>query len=99
MADHPAWDYFMYETLPDGRKREFYRYHLEYNDIRADNYDLDLEEWCGMKHFYWTAQEAALISFDRDPNKVELSEDDNFVFDEDFRGYWPAPGLNDMWLG
>jgi hypothetical protein len=75
MSDQPHWDYWLHEDLPNGRYRQIDR-HLGENDIRSEEYDLDLEKWCGRKHFFWTAQEAALISFFRDPDKVERTEED-----------------------
>jgi hypothetical protein len=89
MADHSAWDRFMYETRPDGRQRELDRTCCDENDIRHARFDLnqfDAEDWCGPKHFFWSPQEAALISFYRDPSKVWLSDDKDFVFDDDFMG-------------
>ncbi len=49
------------------------------DDIRCEGYDLDCDNWCKRSHFYWTAQEAALISFGRDPDRVERTNED-FVF-------------------
>jgi hypothetical protein len=56
------------DRLPDG-------------DIRKDKYELDHKKWCSKA--LWTADEAALISFSRDPAKVLndgslLSTEDEF---------------------
>lgn len=84
MADFPRWDYWLYENLSNATYRDVPRSgaFLGENDIRHEDYDLDPAEWCHGKHFYWTAQEAALISFYRDPDKVERTEDDFILHDE-----------------
>jgi hypothetical protein len=87
MAEHPDWNYWCYEHLPEGGYREVETSggFLGEEDIRFNGYNLDVENWCSGKHFYWTAQEAALISFFRDPDKVERTEDD-FIFHEEVMG-------------
>jgi hypothetical protein len=89
MAKNAAWDSFMFEDLAEGKQRAVDRSSLEQNDIRNERFDLDYfdaEDWCGPRHFFWTPQEAALITFYRDPSKVELDEDNDYVFDDDFIG-------------
>jgi hypothetical protein len=87
MADFPAWDYWAWDDLPDGRRKivDTTDWALWESDIRNNIYALDVKKWCGRKRFYWTPQEAALISFGRDPDKVERTEDD-FVFHDDVFG-------------
>ena len=85
MADYPAWNYWAWEQLLDGRQRpvETSDGVLYESDIRNDMYWLDVNRWCKRGHFFWTPQEAALISFGRDPDKVDRTEDD-FIFHDDF---------------
>lgn len=87
MADRPDWNYWMREWISDSTYRnvETSSAYLTENDIRRDEYDLDVNKWCWKKHFFWTAQEAALISFFRDPDKVERTDDD-FIFHNNVYG-------------
>jgi hypothetical protein len=88
MTDHPDWDYWLYENLGNGKYRDIASYALNDGDIRSDKYDLDFSKWC--RKYFWTAQEAALISFFRDPDKVERTDADFIFHDEVY-----APGDDD----
>jgi hypothetical protein len=81
MADFPAWDYWAWELDSHGRAvmSDFSADSVNDDDIRFEGYDLDYDNWCKRSSFYWTAQEAALISFGRDPDRVEKTKED-FVF-------------------
>ncbi len=85
MADRTPWDYWLYEDLGNGRYRGIHDSgcHLDESDIRSDEYDIDVDAWC--RCHFWDAQEAALISFFRDPAKVERTSDD-FVLHNEIRG-------------
>jgi hypothetical protein len=80
MDDHPQWDYWMHENVGDGRLLEIdHFYPIPDDDIRNRKYDVNQKRWC-RRHF-WSADEAALISFARDPDKIpegliSLDEDD-----------------------
>jgi hypothetical protein len=74
MADHPRWNYWIDENLGDGRLLPVDDDGwLPKGDIRKDTYNLDTKKWC-RKHL-WTAEQAALISFSRDPYKVLTDND------------------------
>jgi hypothetical protein len=88
MTDHPDWNYWTLEWISDSKYRDVATYLLSDSDIRSDRYDLDVEKWCNTKHFFWTAQEAALISFFRDPDLVERTEED-FIFHDEVYGLRP----------
>jgi hypothetical protein len=90
MTDRPNWDYWLYEDLGNGNYRDIASYALNEGDIRSDKYDLDLNKWCSK--YFWTAQEAALISFLRDPDKVQRTDDD-FIFHDEV--YAPMDDDND----
>jgi len=71
--DQPKWDYWLWEDLGDGRRLSIYHDRIFRQwDIRDEKYNLDLEKWC--KKYIWTAEEAALISFMRDPDKILRSK-------------------------
>lgn len=79
MNQFPAWNYWRYDE--DGN----FRYDLDYklfedDDLRGPNYTLESEFWCSQ--YFWDAEQAALISFDRDPRKV-IFDQSSFPFDED----------------
>jgi hypothetical protein len=82
MTDHPRWDYWLYEKLDDGRVLPVdHDDWLPKGDVRKDKYSVDTKIWC-RKHL-WTAEQAALISFSRDPEKV-LLDDDLIPWDDEF---------------
>jgi hypothetical protein len=85
MADRPSWDYWLYEDLGNGRYRGIHDSgcHLDDSDIRSDGYEIDVDKWC--RCHFWNAQEAALVSYFRDPDKVERTSDD-FVLHGKVRG-------------
>jgi hypothetical protein len=89
-AKYPDPESWKYETIEDGgAERQISIYEgkdLEDADIRNKRYDLDATAWC-RKHYFWNAEEAALISFGRDPDKV-VSRDEYVPRDnedEDFK--------------
>src|SRR5438067_3675198 len=74
MAEHPAWDYWMCDDLGNDRIISIHEgKSLSEADIRNEEYDLDVEKWC--REWYWEADEAATISFGRDPDKVKNADD------------------------
>jgi hypothetical protein len=75
MADFPAWDYWRWELNSCGSPVVIDTgiYSVNDDDFRCEDYDLDENNWCTRSNFYWTAQEAALISFGRDPDKIKES--------------------------
>ena len=85
MAKYPSPDYWMHEIIEDaGADRRISIYEgkdLDSADIRNQKYDLDKRIWCREKEF-WDAEEAALISFGRDPDKV-VKRDEYVPWDED----------------
>jgi hypothetical protein len=89
MTKFPDWNYWMYRYLDSeaGTYRPIHDFDvITDNDIRYEGYDLDDNKWC--RKNFWTAQEAALISFHRDPDKIrELYKfdetDDNFLSEFD----------------
>jgi hypothetical protein len=81
MADPPKWDYWLYEDLGDGRYLSIYHDRsLPEGDVRNNKYDVDIKKWC--RKYLWNAEQAALISFIRDPDKVTAADlrpqDDEF---------------------
>jgi hypothetical protein len=79
MADHPKWDYWMYEDLGEGRLLPIDHFHpISDDDIRNDKYRVDRKKWC--RKYFWKPDEAALISFIRDPEKITA---ELISFDED----------------
>jgi len=72
------WDFWMWGSDRWGNDKWIDRDSsaLSENDLRFEDYDLKTDNWCRREHYFWTAQEAALISFWRDPDKVERSEVD-----------------------
>jgi hypothetical protein len=81
MAEHPAWDYWMYETIQDQRVISIYEgKDLDKGDIRNKKYLLDQKTWC--RQYFWDAEQAAVISFGRDPDKV-VSRDEFVPWDEE----------------
>lgn len=81
MNNRPKWNYWHFEDLGDGRFLPVdYDGYLSKGDIRKDEYSLDTKKWCSK--FYWTAEQAALISFALDPDRV-LNSEDLLPFDAD----------------
>ena len=78
MADLPPSAFWAFEELPNGRIVEIERGSglLYEADLRNERYDLDVEKWA--RQWYWNAQQAACISFHRDPTKINeaYSDDD-----------------------
>jgi hypothetical protein len=73
MGDHPQWDYWRYEHIEDyGSFPIDHVKDLNVGDWRNKKYDLDTKIWC--KAFFWNADEAAFISFNRDPAKLKNAE-------------------------
>jgi hypothetical protein len=83
MVEHAGWDYWTYVWSKDrpGEYHDVRDTNLAQSDIRHGRFDLDTEKWCKRTKFFWTAREAALISFFRDPGKVEGT--DEGLFDDD----------------
>ena len=68
MTDRPAWNYFMYDDAGNWRYNFEYIVFSEY-DIQSAEYQADYELWS--EKFYWSAEEAAALSFTRDPKKID----------------------------
>jgi hypothetical protein len=92
MADFPSWDFWKFKSIEDdGIKRQISIHEWDdigKRDIRNKQYDLDYDSWC-RKHF-WDAEEAAAISFGRDPGKITESLKDGPITaneDEDFTAH------------
>src|ERR1700733_594698 len=82
MGDHPYWDYWRYEDIEDyGKFPIDHVKDLDVGDWRNKKYDLNTKKWC--KEFYWDAEQAAKISFDRDPEKLKNAEDVSWDEEED----------------
>jgi hypothetical protein len=81
MSKYPAWNYWTFDTNTDGRSNSIYDgVEIAQDDIRHEKYSLRTRKWC-LKH-YWNAEQAAYISFGRDPDlfvgtKKFLSRDEN----------------------
>jgi hypothetical protein len=95
MAELPLWNYWMYETLSGETDRKISIYEgkdLAKKDVRNKDYDLDHRAWC--RKYFWNAEQAALISFVRDPDKVvsrDSWEQGDGYDDEDFERH------NELW--
>jgi hypothetical protein len=78
MADHPKWDFWVpnihVSEDEDGAISITQTLLDSHQDIRADQFELNVSNWCTVKNFFWTAQQAALISFLRDPEAVNCTE-------------------------
>jgi hypothetical protein len=73
MAEHPAWNYWLFDDLGNGRIVSIYEGRsLSEIDIRNEQFDLDEKRWC---REFWSASQAAAISFGRDPDKLERADD------------------------
>jgi hypothetical protein len=74
VGERPQWDYWLYEDLGDHRKLTIYHEReFEEGDWRNKKYELDVKKWC--RKSFWTPDEATLISFFRDPEKLQKAED------------------------
>jgi hypothetical protein len=98
-SEWPAWDYWMWESLSDGRTLSiYYEQKLEDGDIRSENYEADLNRWCH-EHF-WDPVEATCLSFLRDPIKFKASdswlEDDHCDYKEHAQLLGCMSKLHDM---
>jgi hypothetical protein len=82
MIKSPPCDFWMFEELPNGRVVEIERdsESLYQADLRNERYDLDVERWS--REWYWDARQAAIISFLRDPAKIDEADDDLFGIPE-----------------
>src|SRR3954451_22199945 len=84
MAERVTWDYWLYEDIGDHRNVSIYLLQdLDERDWRNKKYELEFHKWC--RKYFWDADQAALISFFRDPEKLEKAvEFDQFEEDEQF---------------
>lgn len=67
MSERPRWNFWLDEQLDD-RLVVFNRPDSQ-EDIRHESFDLDVVKWCD--EIFWSADEATLISFFRDPEKIK----------------------------
>jgi hypothetical protein len=91
MTKFPSWDFWKYMIIDvNDRGRDFRSTVSIYDwadivktDIRNKKFDLDCNKWC--RENFWEADQAAAISFDRDPGKIKkhLSEHGYLGADED----------------
>jgi hypothetical protein len=91
MTKFPSWDFWKFMTIDvTDRGRNFQSTVSIYDwadlvrtDIRNKKFDLDCNKWC--RENFWEADEAAAISFGRDPGKIKqhLSEHGYLGADED----------------
>jgi hypothetical protein len=93
------WDFWMWGSDRWGNAKwiDRGRSALSENDLRFEDYELKTDNWCRREHYFWTAQEAALISFSRDPDKVERSEVD-FLDSRELPFYAEDDDNNDITL-
>jgi hypothetical protein len=77
MTKFPSWDFWKFMIIDvNDRGRDFRSTVSIYDwadivktDIRNKNFDLDCNKWC--RENFWEADQAAAISFDRDPGKIQ----------------------------
>lgn len=68
----PNWDYWMWDQLSDGRSLSIYHERtFDDGDIRSNKFDTDHKKWC--REYFWNVEEAACLSFLRDPNKFKAN--------------------------
>lgn len=82
MTEFPSWNFWQFMTIDvNSRGFDFQSQVSIYDwadigdaDIRNRKFDLDYNEWC--RRNFWEADQAAAISFNRDPGKIKkhLSE-------------------------
>jgi hypothetical protein len=74
----------MWDTLGDGRRLSIYHEAtLDERDLRHEKYNVDVAKWT-RKVSFWTAWDAACISFSRDPEKVAQAIEEIAQFDDVF---------------
>ena len=85
MTESLSWDYWKTDSSDDGTGRIliYDQDDLDPRDIRDKAYDLDKGAWIS-KH-YWNAEQAALISFGRDLDKIKSSG-----YTINYREWWSA---------
>src|SRR5690242_12159759 len=94
MIDHPKWDFWVPDITvseeEDGSRLIAETLLDSHDDIRADQFALKISDWCTVKNFFWTAQQAALISFFRDPETVSCTEE--YIADDPDFGQFLSSG-------